>query len=84
MAEIVRPRVRWSNELALEHLAEQPAVVEKRLAKIEVPAKSDARFVLGPDVRTSMAEGLFQARDCPWVCLKSRRLAAIRRYDLTS
>ena len=36
--------VRWSNEFALEQAAEQPAVMEKRLAETKVPAKSDVRF----------------------------------------
>ena len=51
--ETVRPPVRWSNELALEHLAEQPALMEKRLAEIEAPAKSDVRFGPIADSQTS-------------------------------
>ena len=44
MPETVRPPARWSDELALEHPAEQPALMERRLVEIEVPAKLDVRF----------------------------------------
>lgn len=39
--------MRWLNELALEHPAEQPALMERRLVEIEAPAKLDVRF--GPN-----------------------------------
>ena len=44
MGEIEGPLVRWLNELALEHPAEQPALMERRLVEIEAPAKLDVRF----------------------------------------
>ena len=44
MPEIEWPPVRWLNELALEHPAEQPALMERRLVEIEAPAKLDVRF----------------------------------------
>ena len=48
MPEIERQPVRSSNELVLKRPAEQPALMEKRLAETEVPAKSEVWSACGP------------------------------------